>query len=313
MSFIPGSGIKKAHNVIETPIYPDIKKGPPQFKSAGKHWMVDPGRVMADLQSNNQHIDGAVLAVSRDSHQYKYGKSSHRDVVNLAFRPALVTIEDIEPLSRRRRQTVVPRINPQTSHDGFKAKNDHQNNVTDHITDKVNNPFWDAGYYKPIDAPVDNAVLPDLKMKMPAFAQTAGFEHIIETPVDNSNLQIRESNRPDIAQTAGINSVMTIDAPAQEVVLDHNQLTTPLESGFESSIDGQTYTMHERDLSKVQRKQPNYSIRLNPESQYRSRNESTKRPEFRRKNISTTHGYTSGGAIPVMNMNRPIQLRPTMK
>jgi len=269
MSYIPGAGIKKPMNTLTNPIHVDIKKGPPQFRNSGKHWKVDPGRTLRELHTSGttQHYDHAVLTQSRDYNKTRYGQSSHKDVVNKAFRPPLIRMEDTMPLSRQPRKAVVPRINPGTSHDGFQAQNTHKNNVTDHLTDRISEVVWDTGYYMPIDVPIDNSVLPDLQMKLPCHSKTAGF-----------------------------NTAIQFDAPVQEVTLREEKVTPLLQTYAQSGIDGQTYTMHERDLHKVKQKRPNYSVALNKETFYRERNE-TNVPHFKTK-LQYNQGRTSGGVMP---------------
>lgn len=280
MSYIPGAGIKKPMNTLTNPVHPDIKKGPPQFKNSGKHWMVDVGRTLRETHDNVQHYDHAVLAQSRDYNKTRYGQSSHKDVVNKAFRPPLITMEDTMPLSRQPRKLTVPRINPGTSHDGFKSQNNHKNDVQDHINDRVSEAYWDTGYYMPFDVPVDNSVLPDLQSTLPAYSTTAGFNNIIQ-----------------------------VDAPVKEIVLKEVSRVVPIETNKQSDIDGQTYTMHDRDLKKVHQKRPNYSIALNKECQYRTRNEEY-RPHFREK-LQYNRGADSGAVMPkkyIDNLN--VKLRP---
>ena len=121
MSTVLGNGIKKPLNMIENPVYPDIKKGPPRFVWSRKYWQVDPGATMRDTEPITQFIEPAVLAQSRDYNKTVYGQSSHKDIVNAAFRPPLLDYyEDIGPLNRIPATTkaIIPHINPSTAGHG---------------------------------------------------------------------------------------------------------------------------------------------------------------------------------------------------
>src|SRR3989338_8233782 len=96
-----GNGIKKPMNMIESPVYPDIRKGPPRFQWSKKHWKVDAGSTLKELESSTSFFNDAILAQSRDHNQFVYGKSSHQEKVNAVFRPPLISeYEDNQPLSR---------------------------------------------------------------------------------------------------------------------------------------------------------------------------------------------------------------------
>jgi len=211
-AYIPGAGIKKPLNMIEGPIYPDIKKGPPRFAWSGKHWVAD-AAVMRDTEQINQFYESAVLAQARDYNQTVYGQSSHRDVVNAAFRPPLIDpIEDIYPLTRipATSKTIVPRINPGTADNsgtsGFAAKNERINNIEKHLTDRVTSGNWRATFYAPIEVPMDNSVLPDLELTLPAVSASAGFVY------------------------------PAFDAPTPEVHLDHEQIHPLMDTGVTTQV-----------------------------------------------------------------------------
>lgn len=122
----------------------------------------------------------AVLIQSRSHTSQAYGVSSHKDVVNQAFRPPLLTQIDTLPLSRQPRDTVVPRNNPGMDgrETGFLAQNTTPTNIGKHITDKVGygniRPTFCATQYQ---TPIDNIDLPALAEKRPiphAYTNTNG-------------------------------------------------------------------------------------------------------------------------------------------
>ena len=169
-----GTGLKKPLNMIETPIYPDIKKTLPRFRWSKKHWNVDVGSTLMETEAFPQLVQDAVLIQSRDYNKFQYGVSSHKDVVNLNFRPPLLTMEDSMPLNRLPRPITVPRINPAT-YDSYKAKNERANIIESSMTDREKVGTWRPTFYAPIDFPTDNSVLPDLEMKLPNVPASAGM------------------------------------------------------------------------------------------------------------------------------------------
>lgn len=218
MAYIPGAGIKKPLNMLEGPVYPDIKKAPPRFQWSGKNWKVDTS-VLRDTEQMTQFYEPAVLVQPRDYNKTRYGQSSHRDVVNAEFRPPLLDpIEDFVPLSRLPRKPVVPNINPSSAgHDGgtstYTARNQRINGVESFLTDRVKGGLWRPTFYAPIEVPVDNSVLPDLEMKLPS-----------------------------VSVSAGMNTPVQIDAPLPRVTLDYERLHPSMDAGFETQIrlDGES-------------------------------------------------------------------------
>lgn len=103
---------KQPLNPIEGPIQPCIKKDPPRFVEAGKHWTANPGDIILDNATNPYLIDGTVLAVARDRNKTQYGQKSYTFKVNKAFRPPLIDRDDLVPLSRLPRPTTQYRNNP---------------------------------------------------------------------------------------------------------------------------------------------------------------------------------------------------------
>lgn len=117
MAYRPGSGIRKPLKMLENPISPEIKSGPPIFKDAGKHWEVGVD-VLREIEHYPNFYSYAVLKQPRNYNQTRYGVSSHRTIVNAEFRPPVVNRLDQYPLSRVPVGTVTTaRINPKLPED----------------------------------------------------------------------------------------------------------------------------------------------------------------------------------------------------
>lgn len=181
--YIPGAGLKKSLNLIETPIYPDIKKAPPRFLWTKKNWHVDTGRTVMEIEHNSQLNENAILFQSYDyNSQHLYGKRPTYDVfVNKEFRPPLQDRDDFLPLSRIPRPPVVPRINPGTANPSgnnpFEEQNFRMPGVDKHISDRVKHGDIRPTFFAPLEMPTDNSVLPDLEMKLPPTSASAGYAY----------------------------------------------------------------------------------------------------------------------------------------
>ena len=118
--------MRKPLNMLEAPVFPDIRRGPPRFRNAGKAWKVDTGRAMMETGNYTEELYGhAVLVQPYDYNKTIYGQSSHRDVVNKSFRPPPRSpYFDEMPLSRLPATAagpIIPRNNPGTTSDGTNA------------------------------------------------------------------------------------------------------------------------------------------------------------------------------------------------
>lgn len=167
--------LKKAQNSLDNPVYPDIRKAPPRFVDSGKHWTVDVGRTMGQTEFIPQFQEPAVLAQSRTYNKDIYGKSSHKDVVNKALRPPLLTQEDYLPLNRIPRSETVPILNPSTVGGGFKLYPRETELLTEftvvdkehYTTERVKHGYGPPRYYRPLDIKENiGGVVPDLKVKV---------------------------------------------------------------------------------------------------------------------------------------------------
>lgn len=273
MSFIPGAGFKKPLNQIQNPVYPDIRKGPPRFKWSRKYWQVDEGRTMLENTQQIPHnLIDTVLVQNRDyNRQFAYGKSSHRDVVNLEFRPPLQDRDDFIALTRIPRPTVVPRINPQTANDsgtnGFATQNSGISDISGFLQDRIENPSWMPSYCAPTQlvSSIDQQVLPDLQIKLPTRSVTSGFEYgftksNVENNVENNfqkldaqietgsttnihldgynamqNLELGEKRAP-ISASSGFATTIVPGMQDIEIQLQNKQKPISVSSGYSTDI-----------------------------------------------------------------------------
>lgn len=194
-TYMPGNGVKKPLNMLQAPVYPDIRKAPPRFVWSKKHWNVDTGQTLKQVEDIPQFFDSTVLFQSRDyNSQHAYGKyPTYTDVVNKAFRPPLIDRDDILPLSRIPRPPIVPRNNPGTAFGGggvYQAQNSTPPpELHKFITDRVKSASIRPTFFAPLYTPVDNSVLPDLELTLPSVSASAGFLYNTN-PLDNFNQNI---------------------------------------------------------------------------------------------------------------------------
>ena len=248
---IPGQGLKKPLNMLEQPVYPDIKQAPPKFTWSKKHWVVDEGKTVLDTESNTQLYEHAILAQSRDHGRDRYGHTSYKEKLD-AFRPPLEnSYEHYGPLNRlpTKVHSIQPRINPGTAHgghgtSGFSVQNQTVSDINKHLTDRISTNSWRATFYAPMEMPEDNSVLPDLETTLPLYSSSAGCEtqvkidapinikpstvqkipegsassgfnidyNMAHTDQTNTEYTILETNlNPRISGNAGYNAVHTIN------------------------------------------------------------------------------------------------------
>ncbi len=206
MHLIPGQGTKKPLNMLEAPIYPDIKQALPEFKWSKKYWTVDVGQTLLDTEANTQIYGDAVLTRSYRDNIDSYGQSSHQEKITV-FRPPLQnSYEDFGPLNRLpvKLHAIVPHINPGTTNDAggtnaYSANNMINQEPDRHITDKKSQESsWFSTYYGPIDTSMDNMVLPDLETTMPAYSLYSGYQTQAWMDAENpkSRLVLDKPNLP---------------------------------------------------------------------------------------------------------------------
>lgn len=258
-AYIPGAGLRKPLNQMENPIYPDIKQGPPRFQNSGKHWVVDVGQTLKDTEDMPNINDHSVLYQSRDYNKTVYGQSSHKDVVNLEFRPPLIDQDDLLPLSRIPRKRVVPRINPKGP---YEVQNNTPSEVEKHLTDKVKEGHYHPTFYCPRDAPIDNSILPDLESKLPKTSIGAGFNapYLLGPPNNNLIPDLGPAKLPSVSGDAGFNPGMKytpVNDYLPNIDLEPKRAYTSVSSGYNPSVKVEAFTLLE-DL-QLQEKNPRIS------------------------------------------------------
>jgi len=264
--YSPGAGLKKPLNMMELPVFPDIKKGPPRFVNSKKHWMVDAGAAMRDTEPFTQLYENAVLAQSKDYNKTVYGQSSHRDIVNAEFRPPLQSpYEDFGPLSRLpcTIHAIVPRINPGTAFDSgsYEARNQRPSDIEGKLTDRLKDAGgWRPTFFAPMDAPIDNAVLPDLEIKLPPIAVHAGWNIPYKPqelgPPADLNLKEKASRRID----TGYASNVMIEGQSS---LENYQARMKLPTYSADAGMNTPYTVHNTshlEGFELESKMPSYSV-----------------------------------------------------
>lgn len=267
--YMPGQGVKKPLNMLEQPLYPDIKKAPPEFKWSKKHWVVDEGQTLLDTESHTQLYENAVLAVSRDHGRDRYGHSSYQEKIAV-FRPPLEnSYEHYGPLNRlpTKVHKIQPRINPGTAHGGhgttsFAVQNQTVSDLNKHITDRINSNSWRATFYAPLDMPEDNSVLPDLETTMPLYSASAGCESQVKIDAPKV-LKMSEVEKPTVSANAGYNVDYNVPLREQtntdyEILESNLNPNVSADAGFTPlyTIDGET-KLDELSLSE---KRPNSSV-----------------------------------------------------
>lgn len=237
MAYIPGQGFKKPMNMMENPVYPDIRKGPPQFQWSKKSNVVHAGDIMRESGNMPQFIEGAVLIQPRDYNENVYGKSSHKTIVNAEFRPPIQRpYEDFYSLTRVpcTSHAIEGRINPSTVTDagtnGFKAMNNNNSDVTKHLTDRIKTADIHRTYFHPLVLPLEQPVLPDVEMNLPTYSVSAGYNYDLK-----------------------------VSAPQPEIELNYNRLTPILDTGFNAPIKMDNH-LEQQQLTPLGPKTPTYSV-----------------------------------------------------
>jgi hypothetical protein len=249
-SYIPGQGRKKPQNMMELPVYPDIKRGPPRFRWTGKHWSVDVGRTLMETELQPSFIDNTLRFQSRDYNKFIYGQSSHKDIVNAAFRPPLrVPTQDDVPLSRLPRFLVTPRINPDLAAEFpvFTQQNERPNEINSYLSDRVKSGIIGPTFYMPIDLPQDNSVLPDLESKIPQYSASSGIYMPLQFdvpiyPEDISNKVIIDEGKINPMMFTGFEAPVVGYGSEVPLTFDNDHLNNKLPSGSISSGMNTSFT-----------------------------------------------------------------------
>lgn len=302
-------GIKRPLNQIENPIYPDIRKAPPRFENAGKYWKVDMGSVVRNMEmfSDMNMAAGGIVAQDRDYNKQMFGgASSHREkIVN--FRPPLTNYYDdvcpqhMVPATTR---IIATHLNPTTVVDGgvsaFLADNFHTVDTDRYIIkDKVAcTPVATAGYNKRIDNRIDNSVLPDLELKLPQVASSAGYDPVYRDPTNHViDVQI-DYSKPDLPLEAGNNysGVYTTTGPSTVLGFENFEFTDNRPQVFADSGANYQYRDFNVDteLPDLKHTIPQVSTSAGKEYNYRPSNlEETQIPDLEHNipQVSASAGY----------------------
>lgn len=255
--------MKKPLNMLENPVYPNIRAELPRFQSSGKHWTVG-SEVLLNNHDATQLYENAILPVARDFNTTQYGVSSHRSYVNKAFRPPLVTMEDTMPLSRQPRAAIVPRINPSLANaqgnNLFSARNETTSGISKYLTDRVKDAYIRPTVFCPVTpGPADNSVLPDLQLKIPSLSQNSGtrtvkvenFEIMEMKPLDLNPLETATGHSgvgPSISATSGYKPTLTVNGETNiNYIFNDNLPSHSATPGFYSSaaFDGDVNTAYQ--------------------------------------------------------------------
>jgi hypothetical protein len=229
-----GNGLKKSQNMMEAPIYPDIKKSPALFKNSGKFWQVDANQTILDgSQSNTQMYGDAILARSYRDNIDRYGQSSYQEKIEVVRMPLQNAYEDYGPLNRlpTKIHAIRPHINPTTVNDSggtsaYSANVTTLQNVDDHITDKLEAMQWRDTYFMPMDNPIDTSILPDLVMNLPTYSTSSGYSPLVYIDAPRE-VKISEVNKPTITAHPGTNVRMTTALTDQTTSKIHLRDTNP--------------------------------------------------------------------------------------
>ena len=325
------NGMKKPLNMLENPVMPDIKRGPPIFKWSKKHWQVDPGATMRDTGEISQFREDAVLAQARDYNQTVYGQSSHKEIVNATFRPPLLDpINDFFPLTRipAMSKAIIPVINPSTVADGggtsgYLAKNNNLSSIDKNLNDRVKQGAWRATFFAPIEIPQDNSVLPDLEMVIPSVSAHAGFNpYTRDAPISEVNLDYAKLHP---SQSSGVTTQVTLSGGMgfENMQLEYNNPQVSASAGMNApfSIDAET-NIKELFYNNPQVSASagiNVPVQLNAETNVRElfhtnpqiSADSGYNPDFQANNIETYVGelaYTRPPISVTAGMNTPYEI-----
>jgi hypothetical protein len=215
--------LRKPLNILEQPIQPFIQKAPPRFAWSGRHDVVNVGEIMRQQETNTQGYDDAVLAVSRQENQYRYGQRSYHTKVNKEFRPPLIDpIFDLQPLSRLRRPATQARVNPGAPHI-YKTQNGADRDVSSHIDDTRVFGAVRPSFGLKIEQPTDFEIVPDLEYNGPQVSAYSSKKIPLGIKAENGiEYTTLENHNPTTFGRSGVNpSFQERNVTAlEELVLD---------------------------------------------------------------------------------------------
>jgi hypothetical protein len=275
--------IKRPLNALDNPVYADIRNKPPRFYKTRPFWQVDVGKTQQQIEFDVDRLDYAILAQPRDYSERIYGKSSHKDVVNKAFRPPLLTQEDLLPLNRIPRGLTVPHTNPYTSWyhmmpedtqllTRFTTTTDQEH----YTTTKVRHGYAPPTFYRPIHTGGGvGGVVSDFKVKLKVpqtsvatLVSLPGLTSPVQDGAENGMIRVKLANPLNYSASAGVD-FPTYDtnlaaAPVNEKTLRldgiayTSRIATPTFTPVGGSREGFT------QLDQVQEIRPLTSFTTNP-------------------------------------------------
>jgi len=302
MSYIPGQGIKKPMNMMQAPIYPDIRQGPIQFKNSGKFWQVDVGQTLLDTEPNTQIIEDAVLAKSYRDNIDKYGQTSYQEKITV-FRPPLQSAyEDFGPLNRlpTKIKAITPYINPGTVTDGsgttsFAAYNQTIQEVDRFITDKVTTPSWRNTYHMPMESTLDTSILPDLVTSLPSHSTSSGyFSNVrLDAPKEVKSSEVQKVETSAHSGYSSMYNTSLNDQTSSFINLHENTPQTSAHSGFNTHYGSNIETR--LDELELDNNLPLRSVHSGVQSNYTVDGDNRMREMVLNHNlpsVSVSSGYT---------------------
>lgn len=211
--------LKRPLNVIEAPVTPFIQKIPPRFTWARKNGNVNVGEIMRQQEDNTQSYDHAVLAVSRQENQYRYGQRSYIPKVNREFRPPLIDPEyDLLPLSRIPRPRTQARTNPGSSMT-YHTQNSSDLDVSSYIDDRRVQGAVRPNFGLRVEKPSDYEIVPDLEYNAPPTFGPAGSSVPVHLrPESDLECIISDPCTPHASASSG---VVPAHIPRTEYDMDH--------------------------------------------------------------------------------------------
>lgn len=310
MAYLAGAGFKKPLNMLETPIYPDIKKTIPRFQWSGKHWNVDTAKVMLEQEGNEQLLADSILAQNRDYGRDQYGHSSYQEKITV-FRPPLISAyEDNMPLNRlpTKIYAIQPRINPGTAHgqggSAYEANNSSVPEISKYITDRIATNQWRETFFAPMSGPEDgNTVQPDLVYTIPQHAVSSGYTtQVTKDAYDPRSDYVSDIEKLTTSASAGYTS--NYDMPLSQQTtssLPGGELLSNVPEYSTSAGYSAPYTVNGTIIEnfELERKTPNYSMSSGYAAPFSVDGEMNTEYELQRKTPATpvSSGYTSANTV----------------
>lgn len=223
------SATKKPLNMIEAPIYPDIRKAPPKVKTAGKHWTVDVGLSGIAYGVHDPFDKVAILAQDYDANTR--GKTSMRSIVNATLRPPPVDLTQsfalhkipVRMVSAIRGREFNGAPSEFHSHDPADLVN--QSQIRKAITDRIKSIEVSSGYSSDYKTSTKD-MLPNvhekvLELNLPSISVSSGYSNTYDlTELDSSGYNKElVANLPSTSVTSGFSHI-AIDDNLNGVAVD---------------------------------------------------------------------------------------------